>query len=203
MFFHSAVDFLRAALLKYADYSQRQKDTLSMERMDFLPIVEVDFDKTLMKMKTDLVQLHNTLVSQKGHRVGGDYQVFPYLLDTNTLLKASSQPDFVKHMPDYETLSNRDLPRGKRIFWKLEKFRKVCSGQTVGADTRRQKLRRKCRLLHHNDPYLKLGPFKMEILRLQPLRSIIHHILSEKEIRYVEEQAESKLRNEYFSGSVN
>ena len=34
------------------------------------------------------------------------------------------------------------------------------------------KTRPKCVQFHHSDPYLKLGPFQVEIVSMQPYRSI-------------------------------
>ena len=43
----------------------------------------------------------------------------------------------------------------------------------------------KCHLLHHYNPYLKLGPFKLEELWIRPYRSKIHDFLTEIEIDYL------------------
>jgi len=41
----------------------------------------------------------------------------------------------------------------------------------------------KCGYLHHFDPYLRLGPFKVEIILRSPYLSILHELLTEEEIQ--------------------
>ena len=43
----------------------------------------------------------------------------------------------------------------------------------------------KCHLLHHFDPFLKLGPFKLEIKLDRPYRAVFHDILTDNEIQHM------------------
>lgn len=43
----------------------------------------------------------------------------------------------------------------------------------------------KCVLIHHSDPYLKLGPFKLEEYVHKPYRTVFRDFLSEKEIEHM------------------
>ena len=43
----------------------------------------------------------------------------------------------------------------------------------------------KCHLLHHFNPFLKLGPFKLEIMLDRPYRAVLHDILTNEEIQHV------------------
>ena len=43
----------------------------------------------------------------------------------------------------------------------------------------------KCHLLHHFNPFLKLGPFKLEIILDRPYRAVLHDILTNEEIQHV------------------
>ena len=43
----------------------------------------------------------------------------------------------------------------------------------------------KCHFLHHFNPYLKLGPFKLEVKLDKPYRTILHDMLTEKEIQHM------------------
>ena len=43
----------------------------------------------------------------------------------------------------------------------------------------------KCHLLHHFNPFLKLGPFKLEIKLDRPYRAVLHDILTDEEIQHM------------------
>ena len=43
----------------------------------------------------------------------------------------------------------------------------------------------KCHFLHHFDPFLKLGPFKLEIKLDLPYRAVLHDILNDEEIQHM------------------
>ena len=43
----------------------------------------------------------------------------------------------------------------------------------------------KCGYLHHFDPYLRLGPFKVEVYLRSPYLSVLHDLLTEKEIQWM------------------
>ena len=61
-----------------------------------------------------------------------------------------------------------------------------------------------CRFLHHEDPYLKLGPFKEEKMVSRPYVVIFHDILSDKEIDYLVEETRPNLsRKRDFSKSTS
>ena len=38
--------------------------------------------------------------------------------------------------------------------------------------------RKKCRLLHHDNPFLRLAPFKMEVASVVPFLIVVHEILT-------------------------
>ena len=48
-------------------------------------------------------------------------------------------------------------------------------------------------LLHHTDPFLRLGPFKFEIIHHHPLRSIFHDFFSMKEVNWMIEYTQPRL----------
>ena len=51
----------------------------------------------------------------------------------------------------------------------------------------------KCRLLHHQDPYLRIGPFKEEQMSHRPYLVVFHDILSEKDIKVLVQESRPKL----------
>ena len=50
-------------------------------------------------------------------------------------------------------------------------------------------------MLHHNDPYLKLGPFKLEFLLSNPMRTILHDFMTEAEMKYLVDYSAPRLSN--------
>jgi prolyl 4-hydroxylase len=74
-----------------------------------------------------------------------------------------------------------------------ERGRKASVFRSAAVDARLQ-----CRLLHHNDPYLRLAPFKMEELSEQPFVIKLHDFMSDDEIRHFREYA---VKNMYRSST--
>ena len=52
-----------------------------------------------------------------------------------------------------------------------------------------------CLHVNHNDPYLKLGPFKFELKHLDPEIAIIHDFSSPEEIEKVKNHARGKMQS--------
>ena len=62
-------------------------------------------------------------------------------------------------------------------------FFKICrNGKFLGCISC---ISKHCRFLHHNDPYLKLAPFKLEQYSTKPYLVIFHDILSNGEISFI------------------
>ena len=58
-----------------------------------------------------------------------------------------------------------------------------------------------CRFLHHNDAYLKLGPFKEEQMLEIPYTVVFHDILSELEINSLISEAIPNLSRKRYNGN--
>ena len=50
-----------------------------------------------------------------------------------------------------------------------------------------------CQFLHQNNPYLKLGPMKYEMLNRDPEINLLHDFISDKEIKNVKTSVKGKL----------
>ena len=48
--------------------------------------------------------------------------------------------------------------------------------------------------LHYNDPYLKLGPFKLEIVRIEPFIGVFRDMHSRKEVEDIKEGAKGRMK---------
>ena len=51
----------------------------------------------------------------------------------------------------------------------------------------------RCKRVHHSDPYVMLGPFKIEIASTDPLIAVFHDILTEEDIEHFLELARPRL----------
>ena len=72
-------------------------------------------------------------------------------------------------------------------------FRKVCQLGSFQSASKLNIQIESCKLLHHNDPYLKLGPFKVEVVRQKPYLSVFRDILTEKEMQFLIDYASPRL----------
>ena len=71
----------------------------------------------------------------------------------------------------------------------------ICGRKATGDKVQKEKPFHRCTYLHHSNPYLKLGPFKIEMFMSSPLRLIFHDILSEREIDFLIEYSTPRLSN--------
>ena len=138
--------------------------------------------KMLESLKSQLPEKQNKLLKARRKLSGKDYKLLPYLIDEN-LEKKKSQPKFVKNSDfykrdwnDFEEIGDGDT--------KENVFRRICGGKLLGANVTAQGPQ-KCFLLHHDDPYLKLGPFKQEIILPRPFRMIYHDFFTEAELQWL------------------
>ena len=113
-----------------------------------------------------------------------DFIVKPYLINDD-LKKKKKQPKFVVNQ-DFEKVDmQEDMPSD----WH---FMKICRYGRQ-AEHRHKTKEVNCRLLHHRDPYLKLGPFKEEQKSERPYAVVFHDILSEIEMNYLVEESRPNL----------
>jgi prolyl 4-hydroxylase len=111
---------------------------------------------------------------------GEDFVVLPYLIN-DQLKKKKKQPKFIKEESFQKLDVNLDISGDTH-------FMKVCRKGKL----QRQKFKSKelnCRMIHHGDPYLKLGPFKEEQASEYPYAVIFHDIFSDYETNLLIRQA--------------
>ena len=59
-----------------------------------------------------------------------------------------------------------------------------------------------CILLHHSNPFLRMGPFKFECLNMQPELGFVHDIISVNQTSKMKDEAKRNMRSTPFgSGS--
>ena len=75
-------------------------------------------------------------------------------------------------------------------------IRKMClDGHTVDDDSSLIVNLTKCAILHHSDPFLILGPLKLEVIHFRPFRSIMHEFFTQEEIDWMLNYTQPRLSN--------
>jgi len=114
--------------------------------------------------------------------LGVNYKCLPHLVDDQLNYKKTPE-DLMKSIYKIEIANE---------FGQEFCFKQVCKS---GAFTRRAETENlpKCGYLHHFDPYLRLGPFKVEVAMRSPYISILHDLLTEEEIQWLIEYSIPRL----------
>ena len=70
-------------------------------------------------------------------------------------------------------ITSRTSPR---LYEKI--FRLFCARGKLLSETKIKKSKKqpKCVMFHHNNPYLKFGPFNTEIISFRPYRAMFHNV---------------------------
>ena len=133
-------------------------------------------NQNLKRLAKKLSQLNNKTLLRDKTVVGSDYVIKPYLVTE----ELDVDPTDVKLKGLEPTL--------KMV--KDAVFRKTCS---EGSFQYKSKKMERCKWVHHNDPYLKLGPFKADVQRSVPYLVVFRDILNEAEIQWLIEYSTPKL----------
>ena len=107
----SALAFVAGAETRYAKMSKEKKEHLDT----------FGFASHLARIKHDLVQKHNKLITRKQDEVWEGYQVHPYLVDEHTLGRSKKQPKLVKKVASIMDLHDASF---KPSFQTNEKIKK-------------------------------------------------------------------------------
>ena len=79
-----------------------------------------------------------------------------------------------------------------------DNFEDGCNG--VQLRTSEMDLGQRCYHLHHNDPFNMLSPFKLEQLSSQPYITVIHQMMTEREMEHFKQYARDKLQRSGHAG---
>ena len=142
--------------------------------------VEEKILKDMEKMKKNLVLLNNQNLFLKKKTVVNEpeMKLLPYEVGPS-LKKKKAQPDYIKQLQHW------DVTR----FSREAHFRMACNGFTSRVET----VPHRCKLLHHRNPYLKLGPFKVEVASDAPVIMIFHDFFTEEEMIWLVEYSKPRL----------
>ncbi len=154
---------------------------------------EIEHLRQLHKFKAMLPRINNDFLTKRRSLVGNGFKICPFLVDEE-LEKKKQQPKYLPNILD-EYNTKPLTPESGVIDGdaKEHHFRRVCREDVIGSAVKKQFREQKCQFLHHGDPYLKLGPFKMEILLADPFRMIFHDILNEEEMKFMIDHAGPRL----------
>ena len=157
--------------------------------------------KSMLKFKKEILIKHNGYL-EKSKAIVTDKHVFsPYMLDEN-LERKKKQPKFVttEKLIDAEHIIDAVVNDGAAKF-KTDSMLKSCGGilrknlnyLNNGVRSKSEGDIHKCRLVHHKDPYTKLGPFKLEIVHNNPFLMVIHELFTEEDRNYLVDWARPRL----------
>ena len=80
-----------------------------------------------------------------------------------------------------------------------EQFNRLCKGEILLSPSHSKDI--KCISLHHFDPYLRLGPFKLDDQSISPYVTVIRDFLAGSEMEYYKEFARPRLFRSEFGGN--
>ena len=143
----------------------------------------------MQRMKKNLMKANNRHIEKEHSFIGLRHRTLTYMVDKNLnkkkkQLKFKVNQDIQSAILDFDNVAlewmwTRTCQNGK---WLKPSHTPIIN-----------QLMAPCRLLHHKNPYLKLGPFKEEQHSFAPYTIVFHDILSEAEISFLKEESTPKL----------
>ena len=164
-------------------------------------VTDKDDPKLVKKYKKELeraIEIHDLTLDRKGP-YSPTYRTFPLpfnakLRKKKKYKKAKKEKNVLvkqhKTVPFYQF----ELPENRKLSLKhfQGNFHSMCEGNLINSTIIDYKLN--CRLQHHNVPYLKLGPFKMEELNQDPFIVSFKDFLYHEEIETLKSLAANNLK---------
>ena len=142
--------------------------------------------KTLKKKRKTILTLHNGLLKKRQSFLSDKDVLNTYMLD-GELGRSSKQPKFVSR-GESRRIDWSSMRDHGGIFSEMERLLEGCRDFPLSPPSSRppHRLNRRCRHLHHGDPFHRLAPFKVEIASSLPDPHIVvvHEVLAEEDIRH-------------------
>lgn len=166
--FHLSISFARGAALLLDKQPKTNNKKLA---------------KVVKTLKKQLSKLNNQHILKWRKSLGSNYMALPYLIDEDLNKKPTQPADLLRslYVLDIENDFQQEFV-----------MRSVCQRGTFVRRDPTEDLP-KCGFLHHFDPYLRLGPFKVEVVEKSPYLSILHGILTEEEIQWIVDYSRPRL----------
>ena len=140
-------------------------------------------------MKKYLIKVNNGYLEKEETFIGKGHRTLTYVVDKD-LKRAQKQPIFVANKDIYKTKYASSNIATEWMWFRTCQIGKWLSNTYYPG---MKQLRRPCRLLNHQNPYLKLGPFKEEMYSVVPYSVVFHDILSNTELEFLREKSMSNL----------
>ena len=155
--------------------------------------VEKGAKKKVLALKKKVLTMHNGQLTKRKTFLTDEQITNPYFLDEQ-LGKRSKQPKFVKDLrhQDYDVSL---VTKHGGDFFCMQRMMDGCRGfNTLKINHYAEIINDlKCNIVHHSDPYVKLGPFKMEFASRSPHIVVFHEIMTEEDINHFVEFATPQL----------
>ena len=153
-------------------------------------------------MKKNLIKLNNGYLEKEHAFIGKGHRTLTYVVNKH-LKRKKEQPIFIANKSVYKVNPDSDIT----LEWMWLRTCQIGKWLTNSYYPGMEQLQKPCRLLHHQNPYLKVGPFKEEMHSVVPYSVVIHDILSETEIDFLKKESTpnlSRMRtHNHTSGSLN
>ena len=179
-------DHILPVWLKIGHLSKYFSVVFSLILQALQDVTDKDDPELVKKYKKELeraIEIHDLTLDRKGP-YSPTYRTFP--LPFNAKLRKKKKYKKAKKeknvlVKQHKTVPFYEFPENHKQSLKYFRgnFHSMCEGNSINSTNIDHKL--KCRLQHHNVPYLKLGPFKIEELNQDPF------IISFKDFLYHEE----------------
>ena len=181
--YHRAVDWFRAAL--EVATTTNNKETITRAR---------NYLKTTMKVHDQVLDVRGQSGILNGKPWETNIQPYDEKLRKKKKYKTALK-QFTANQKNYRmTFVNH---HSSPVF--TEQFNRLCKGEILLPPEESKDLA--CSSLHHFNPYLRLGPFKMEDQSLSPYVTVFRDFLAESEMEYYKDFARPRLFRSEFGGN--
>ena len=154
-------------------------------------------------MKKNLMKINNGYLEKEHAFIGTGHRTLTYVVNKN-LKRKKKQPIFIANE---DILNKVNYDSDVAVEWKWFRTCQIGKPLINSYYSGIEQLWKHCRLLHHQNPYLKLGPFKEEMYSVVPYSVVIHDILTDAEIDFLKRESTPNLsRTRTFdlsSGALN
>ena len=155
------------------------------------------FLKHIEWMKKNLMKINNGYLEKEHAFLGTRHRTLTYVVNRN-LKRRKKQPIFIA---SENIVNNVNYNSDLALEWMWFRTCQIGKRQINTYHTGMEQLWKPCRLLHHQNPYLKLGPFKEEMYSIVPYTVVMHDILTDAEIDFLKKESSPNLSRTRTYGS--
>ena len=170
--YDNAIDLLRP-------FSSKKNKLAGTENLDNSTRRKIDW------LTLNAAEMNNGYLLKRQTLADQNFKVHAYIVDKK-LRKKKKQPQFLKT----SGLKKANLENYDGI---EAHSRSVCGGFSFKGHHGIIDPSLQCHFLHHNDPFMKIGPFKMETVSESPFIAIFHDILTKTEMEHMKETSRPNL----------